>query len=170
MTTIGLLNDTVARLEALGFHVEIDAPSDPAGETFLDISKAEFVTQLSFRPHSGLGVFISEDSYGQRPDEIYRNSDKAASRVEQLFRQYEKSGSVGYLTLVEMRKLNNYSQVDLAEALSIKQPSVNRIEKRDNIKFETLAKHVAAMGGRLEMRVVFEEMEARLEIPALNVG
>ncbi|MDP9813914.1 DNA-binding XRE family transcriptional regulator [Rhizobium tibeticum] len=170
MTATDLLNDTVVRLQELGFGVEVDAPDDPNGETFLDISKNDFFTQISFRPHAGLGVFISDDAYGQRPDEVYRNAVKAANRVEQLFKQFEKSGSVGYLTLLEMRKLNNLSQVELAQALSIKQPSVNRIEKRENIKFETLAKHVAAMGGRLEMRVVFDEMEARLEIPTSQVG
>lgn len=170
MTATSLLIDTVAHLQELGFAVETDAPDDSNGETFLDITRNDFSTQISFRPHAGLGLFISDDAYGQRPDEVYRNAEKAANRVDQLFRQFEKSGSIGYLTLVDMRKLNNLSQVELAEALSIKQPSVNRIEKRENIKFETLAKHVAAMGGRLEMRVVFDEMEARLEIPSSQVG
>ncbi|WP_430245071.1 XRE family transcriptional regulator [Neorhizobium sp. DAR64861/K0K2] len=169
-TTIALLNDTVIGLEKLGFTVEVDSPKDPDGESFLDIAKGEFSTQISFRPGVGLGVFISEPAFGQRPDEIYRSAEKAVQRADQLFQQFVKSGTVGYLSLLEMRELNKLSQVELANALSIKQPSVTRIEKRENVKIDTLAKHVEAMGGRLEMRVLFDEMEARLELPALKVG
>ncbi len=168
MTTLNVLHETVERLRKLDFSVEVDSPSDQSGETFLDIAKGDFITQVSFRPNLGIGIFISEATYGQRPDEVYRNAEKAANRVEQLYRQFEKSGSVGYLTLLDMRKLNKFSQVELAEALAIKQPSVNRIEKRENVKFETLVKLIAAMGGRLEMRVVFDEMEARLELPSIK--
>ena len=168
MTMLDVLHETVERLQKLNFTVAVDSPSDPSGETFIDIAKDDFTAQVSFRPNAGVGIFISEATYGQRPDEVYRNAEKAANRVEQLFKQFEKSGFIGYLTLLDMRRLNKLSQVDLTEALAIKQPSVNRIEKRENVKFETLAKLVAAMCGRLEMRVVFDEMEARLELPGLK--
>ena len=86
----------------------------------------------------------------------------------QLRDLFQKDGVVKHLTLQEMRLLTGLTQVEVAKALAIKQPSVQRIERRDNVQIETLARHVHAMGGRLEMSVVFEDMEARLELPALK--
>jgi hypothetical protein len=50
----------------------------------------------------------------------------------------------------------------------IRQPSVQRVENRGNVEGATLARHVRALGGRLEMSVVFDDMEAPLELSALE--
>jgi DNA-binding XRE family transcriptional regulator len=147
---------------------QIDAPTDPKGETFLDLSDGAFNTEVSYRPDVGFGIFVSDSKYGQRPDEIYRSASKAAQRIVQLKESYEHAGLTTYLTLAEIRQLMDLTQEKVAEALAIKQPSVQRIENRGNVEVMTLARHVRALGGRLEMSVVFDDMEARLELSALE--
>jgi hypothetical protein len=60
------------------------------------------------------------------------------------------------------------TQEKAAEAQVIRQPSVQRVENRGNVEGATLARHVRALGGRLEMSVVFDDMEAPLELSALE--
>jgi hypothetical protein len=102
---------------------------------------------------------------GQASD---RSAAKAAQRIVQLRDSYANVGSTTYLTLAEIRQLMDLTQESVAAAQAIKQPSVQRIEKRGNVEVMTLARHVRALGGRLEMSVVFDDMEARLELSALD--
>ena len=149
-------------------RVTVDAAASPEGETFIDIADGEFFTTVSYRPAFGFGIYVTPSAFGQRPDEVFRSAQKAARRILQLRDTFEKDGVVKHLTLHEMRILAGFTQVEVATALDVKQPSVQRIERRGNVQIETLARHVSAMGGRLEMSVVFDDMEARLNLPELK--
>ena len=153
---------------APGISSKIDTPSDPKGETFIDLIDGNFSTEVSYRADVGFGIYVSDPALGQRPDEIYRSAKKAAQRIMQLRESYENDGRITYLTLVEIRQLMDLTQEKVAAALAIKQPSVQRIEKRGNVEVMTLARHVRALGGRLELSVVFDDMEARLELSSLE--
>ncbi|QDF41311.1 XRE family transcriptional regulator [Bradyrhizobium symbiodeficiens] len=148
--------------------INVDEAEADGGESFIDISEGDFRTEVSYRPNFGFGVYVTPRAFGQRPDEVFRTADKAAKRIWQLRESFLKDGVLKHLTLVEMRVLTGLTQVDVANALDIKQPSVQRIERRGNVQIETLARHIHAMGGRLEMSVVFDDMEARLELTALK--
>ena len=167
---IGSVDDFLDALgeAAPGVGAQVDPPSDPKGETFIDLSDGEFATEVSYRPEVGFGIFVSERTFGQRPDEIYRSAAKAAQRIAQLRATFASAGAITYLTLSEIRQLMDLTQEEVAEELAIKQPSVQRLEKRGNVEVMTLARHVRALGGKLEMSVVFEDMEARLELSALE--
>ncbi|WP_051462971.1 helix-turn-helix domain-containing protein [Bradyrhizobium sp. URHA0013] len=150
--------------------IAVDEAESEGGESFIDISDGDFRTEVSYRPSFGFGIYVTPGVYGQRPDEVFRNADKAAKRIGQLRESFSRDGVLKHLTLVEMRVLSGLTQVDVANALDIKQPSVQRIERRGNVQIETLARHIHAMGGRLEMSVVFDDMEARLELSALKAS
>lgn len=149
--------------------IEVDAAETPSGESFITISIGNFQTEVSYRKEAGLGLFHSPATFGQRPDEIFRSAEKAARRIGQLHHSFEQSGVVKPLGLTQIRQLVGATQGEIAAALSIRQPSVQRAEKRENVQLETLANYVHALGGRLEMSVVFPDMEARVELPALRV-
>ena len=146
--------------------VDVDRPDDPNGETWIDIRTPEFSTNVSYRPSEGFGVYVSDGAYGDGPDEIFRVAEKAVQRVAQLCAHAANDGEATVLTLADIRALAGYTQTQVARALSIKQPSVQRTERRQNIQMETLANYAEAMGGRLEARLVFEEMEVRLPTKA----
>lgn len=59
--------------------------------------------------------------------------------------------------LSELRSRRGLSQAALAEALSVSQPNVSRIEQEEDVYLSTLARYVAALGGHLEVQAVFPE-------------
>jgi transcriptional regulator with XRE-family HTH domain len=61
------------------------------------------------------------------------------------------------LRLAQLRRQRGVSQTELADALTVTQPNISRIEQEDDVYLSTLARYVAALGGRLEVRAVFED-------------
>jgi len=60
-------------------------------------------------------------------------------------------------TLGELRKRQNMTQTELAEALGITQPTVSSLEHAGNVELATLQSYIQAMGGTLEVAAVFGE-------------
>ena len=55
--------------------------------------------------------------------------------------------------LRELRQVAGKAQVDIANALNIKQPSVSKIEKQADMYLSTLRSYVEAIGGELDLVV-----------------
>lgn len=66
------------------------------------------------------------------------------------------------MPLDELRRARGLTQKDLAEALSVRQPSVARLEKRSDMYISTLRNHIEAMGGELEVVARFPEGTVRV--------
>lgn len=60
-----------------------------------------------------------------------------------------------YLTLQELRKAKEMTQVKLAETLGIKQATVAKYERQSDLLLSTLTSYVRAMGGNLKLMVEF---------------
>jgi DNA-binding XRE family transcriptional regulator len=60
-----------------------------------------------------------------------------------------------YLTLRDLRKARQLTQVQLAETLGQQQVSIAKLEKRSDLLLSTLRRYVEAMGGRLDLVVEF---------------
>jgi transcriptional regulator with XRE-family HTH domain len=58
-------------------------------------------------------------------------------------------------TLAGLRQARSLTQIQLAKALGVSQAQVSRIENQADLYLSTLASYVAAMGGELELRVIF---------------
>lgn len=61
------------------------------------------------------------------------------------------------MTLRDLRKVRNLTQVRLAKTLGITQDSVSRLEKRSDLLLSTLRKTVEAMGGKLSLVAEFPD-------------
>jgi transcriptional regulator with XRE-family HTH domain len=59
--------------------------------------------------------------------------------------------------LNDLRRRRGLSQAEVAHALEVSQPNISRIEQEDDVYLSTLARYVAALGGRLEVNAVFPE-------------
>jgi transcriptional regulator with XRE-family HTH domain len=59
------------------------------------------------------------------------------------------------LLLSELRQATGASQKELAARLGIKQPTLARMERQDDIQVGTLKRIVAALGGQLEITAKF---------------
>jgi len=62
-----------------------------------------------------------------------------------------------YLTLQQLRKAKELTQVQLAETLGIRQATIAKMEKRSDLMISTLRSYVEAMGGRLNLIVEFPD-------------
>jgi transcriptional regulator with XRE-family HTH domain len=66
------------------------------------------------------------------------------------------------MPLDQLRKAQQMTQLQVAEVLGVGQGEVSKIEHRSDICVSTLADYIEAMGGRLEIRAVFEDREVRI--------
>jgi hypothetical protein len=56
-----------------------------------------------------------------------------------------------------MRVRRGETQAGMAEKIGRSQPRVSSIERQDDLYLSTLGGYVAALGGKLEVRAVFED-------------
>jgi DNA-binding XRE family transcriptional regulator len=66
------------------------------------------------------------------------------------------------LPLEELRAARELTQQELAGLLGVNQAAVSKLERRADMYVSTLARFVEAMGGKLEIRVVFPEGSVRI--------
>jgi transcriptional regulator with XRE-family HTH domain len=64
-----------------------------------------------------------------------------------------------YLTLQQLRKAKDMTQVQLAETLGIQQATVAKYERQSDLLLSTLSSYVRAMGGNLKLMVEFPGKE-----------
>jgi len=57
--------------------------------------------------------------------------------------------------LTELRRLRACTQLELAEAMGIAQPTLSRIEHGEDPHVSTLRAYIEALGGRVEITAVF---------------
>lgn len=69
---------------------------------------------------------------------------------------------IGSMPLEQLRRARQLTQQQLAETLHLNQASVSKLERRTDLYVSTLANFVAAMGGELEIRVIFPDRTMKL--------
>ena len=65
------------------------------------------------------------------------------------------------MALDELRAARAMTQEELGQKLGLKQAAISRMERRTDVYVSTLAKFVEAIGGQLEIRVVFPDRTIR---------
>src|SRR5688500_18536584 len=64
--------------------------------------------------------------------------------------------------LHELRVRRGARQADLAGELGVSQANVSRLEREEDLRVSTLERYVEALGGRLEVRAVFDDEDVVL--------
>lgn len=67
------------------------------------------------------------------------------------------------MALSELRKARHITQIQLAETLNIKQPSIADMEKRTDMYISTLRSLIEGMGGKLEITAIFPDVEVKIK-------
>lgn len=67
------------------------------------------------------------------------------------------------MPLQRLRQARQLSQEDMAAILHVKQSSISKLERRENIYVATLQAYVEAMGGTLEIVARFHDEEVKLQ-------
>jgi DNA-binding XRE family transcriptional regulator len=63
----------------------------------------------------------------------------------------------------KLRQARQQTQVAVAEKLNVGQGSISRIEKQSDFLLSTLREYVDALGGKLELRVIFPDGDFVIE-------
>jgi Helix-turn-helix domain len=61
------------------------------------------------------------------------------------------------MTLRDLRKAREFTQIQMGELLNMRQENVSRLELRADLLVSTLQSYVAAMGGELSLVVEFKD-------------
>lgn len=72
------------------------------------------------------------------------------------------------MRLNELRELLGATQQEVADALTVTQANVSRIEHEDDIHVSTLSNYVSALGGQLEMTAVFPDRRVAIPLGILE--
>lgn len=83
-------------------------------------------------------------------------------RAEAARQQLAAEDQAYFHRLRELRQARNMTQVTLAQRLQMVQPSVSRLERQTDLYVSTLRRYIEAAGGRLEIRVVFDDLDAEI--------
>lgn len=100
----------------------------------------------------------------KRFTELKERLDKQAAKEPEV-RQLRERARLDALkehveyNLTELRRVQAVTQVELAALLRTTQSNVSRIEHGDDVLLSTLRSYVEALGGQLEIAVVFNEHE-----------
>lgn len=87
-------------------------------------------------------------------------SPEHAERAETARRQLAAEDEAYFHHLRELRQARNMTQAALAQRLQMVQPSVSRLERQTDLYVSTLRRYIEAAGGRLEIRAVFDDLDA----------
>ncbi len=77
--------------------------------------------------------------------------------------QREAHAELDHIGFHKLRQARQQTQVALAERLNIGQGAVSRIERQSDFLLSTLREYVGALGGKLELRVVFPDANFEIE-------
>jgi transcriptional regulator with XRE-family HTH domain len=88
-----------------------------------------------------------------------RMTPEDRKQAEQARQQLKTELAAYEHTLAGLRQARSLTQIQLAKALGVSQAQVSRIENQADLYLSTLASYVAAMGGELELRVIFGDRQ-----------
>jgi DNA-binding Xre family transcriptional regulator len=61
------------------------------------------------------------------------------------------------LRLSDLRKHRKASQTTVAKRLEVSQSNISQLERSDDVRLSTLEGYIHALGGKLEVRAVFDD-------------
>ncbi len=82
---------------------------------------------------------------------------------EQMARIEKKAGKIlEAMSLNDIRLSRRCSQTELADLLEIRQASVSKLERRNDIHVSSLRKYIEALGGKLVIQAEFPDGAVRI--------
>lgn len=148
------------------FEHSIDAPFSPDGEWWLDLTFKAWRTSVAWKRGLGFGLFTSNEAvYGQRPDEVFADVVKAATRIRQIA-DHRLAAEDVTMTLKDVRLLLGQTQQVLADALKTGQAEISRLESRDDMHVDRFRSYIEALGGKLEVTVTFPDFSGPILLPS----
>lgn len=147
-----------------GVVTEVDEPSRPDGHWVVDVAQDGHEVVVEWRAKHGFGVTstAAEAGFGEGPEELLEEPHAAAERVAELLRKKERTRPPEAVLLRDLRAMVHLTQEELAERLGVRQASVSKMERRQDMTLGTLRRVVEAMGGELVVTAKFPKETIRI--------
>lgn len=135
-------------------RVSQDPPATRGGIWFLDVSYGRRSAVIQWHPRKGFGLSRSREAlYGEGPHEVFADPLAAAARTAGLLLKNGYTAAPTEAPIARIRLLRGLSQEDLARRLHVRQAAVSKLERKQNIRMDTLRRVVQALGARLVLKV-----------------
>ena len=149
--------------------VGVDAPSRRAGDWFVDVKSGDQSFTIEYRPALGFGLSSTpSEAFGEGPDEFVEADTAVVERVLKLVRSRARTEPQRVRLLQELREKRRVSQGHVAGKLGVRQPTVSKMERGEDMNLSTLRRYVRALGG--ELRVTARFADGSVEIRVANRG
>ena len=143
--------------------VTLTPPLSKEGVWSIDLTCGDKKLAIEWSLATGFGVSsLSDESYGERPDETFKSLEDVQRRITELLTSNERTTPPLGALLSRLREVRGYTQEELASKLGVRQATVSGMERRDDIQFSTLRRVIKALSGSLEIFVVFFDARYRL--------
>jgi len=141
-----------------GAAVSVDAPSRPSGDWFVDVKYGDQSFAFEYRPSLGFGLSSTPSGgYGEGPDEFLAEEESLVDRLAHLAQAKRKTEPQRVHLLQALRSKRHVTQNEVADRLGIRQPTVSKIERREDVNLSTLRRYVEALGGELRVTAKFAD-------------
>jgi transcriptional regulator with XRE-family HTH domain len=136
-------------------ETKLRKPRKATGHWWLDATHNGHAVAVEWSPRHGFGISTEDvgDGYGEGPDEVFDDRDKAAKRVVELLAEGSRTAPPHEVVLRELRAALGFTQEQLANRLGVQQAAVSRLERRPDMTLGSLRRYVEALGGELEINV-----------------
>jgi DNA-binding XRE family transcriptional regulator len=146
-----------------GVAITVDPPSSSKGDWFIDtkVGRRSFV--IEFRPALGFGLSSTpSEGIGEGPDEFFQDEHEVVERLSELLHKKARSAPQRVRLLQELRERRHLSQVAVAAKLKVRQPTISKIERREDMNLSTLRRYIRALGGELQVTAQFPDGEVEI--------
>lgn len=143
-------------------ELETSAPVRSDGVWYVTLhAKDGYSAEATWSRHRGFSVDAGyEFGAFEAPHESYGTWEDAADRMMALWNARESTSSTAPVPIAELRKLRGHLQKDVAAQMGITKGGLAQIEASANegkVQVETLARLLAAMGGKLVISATFPD-------------
>jgi len=142
-----------------GGRFTITAPVRAEDVWTLDIADNNKFYTVEWTPPDRFGVSSSSDdsAFGGGPDEVFSNVDDTFAHLVRFLTTTQRPSPPLPALLARVREERGVSQAELARRLGLAQATVSGYERRRDIQLSTLQKVVGALGGAVQISVVFDD-------------
>jgi transcriptional regulator with XRE-family HTH domain len=105
--------------------------------------------------------------YGPAERELFAKRPELEAGWPERIQALEEETERYQHTLAQIRKARRRTQLQVAQALGVKQPQVSQLEKQTDLYLSTLENYVHALGGELKLIAVFQGEEFELTLADL---
>jgi DNA-binding transcriptional regulator YiaG len=144
----------------------LEKPIHPEGFWSLDVRLAGgYHLAIDWQETSGFGLTSdAEHGYGEPADEHYQEFTDALIRSLKLINNRAETVPPYAVRIKELRQKLRLSQEEVAGRMGVNQAAVSKLEGRDDSRVATLQNYAKALGGRLVIKVVFDDLEEEIQL------